>query len=262
MLQIYYSIFAFLAGAVIGSFLDVMVSRTVSGKSFLMSRSECDSCRKKLQILDLVPLLSYLLLHGSCRYCKAKIPRRLFYMELSTGLIFVITYFATGAHLLQLILLLLIISLLYAIFVADLRFGIIPDQFLIALGTVSLVFVASKVFILHEGFQLFLPHFLTGMVAFGFFMGIFLLTRGKGMGFGDVKFSFFVGFLLSFPLTIASFYIAFLTGAFISLILIIGGKKRLKGGTIPFGPFMALGTVIALLFETQMLRVLQMFFGI
>lgn len=82
------------------------------------------------------------------------------------------------------------------------------------------------------------------------------------MGFGDVKFSFFIGFLLSFTLMIASFYIAFLTGALISLILIVGKKKRLKGDTIPFGPFLVVGVIVSLLFEIQMIRVIQRFFGI
>lgn len=253
-----YSIFLFAAGLVLGSFIDVMATRTVQGKNFLLSRSQCEACLKSIWPIDLIPLLSYVILKGKCRFCKSKISPRLFFIELLTGVLFVATFLLTPTTLPALLVLLGIIVFLLAVLTADILYGIIPDQFLIALGFLSLLLF----FIQGIPFGQLLIHFLAGISVFLFFLAIFLVTRGKGMGFGDVKFSFFIGFLLSFPLVIASFYIAFLTGAVVSLILILGKKKRFKGSTIPFGPFMVLGTIVSLLFETQVLHVMHIFFGI
>jgi len=254
--------FLFLVGTVFGSFIDVLVSRTVSGKSFLFGRSECDSCHKTLSALDLIPLVSFLLLGGKCRYCKKEIPKRLFFIEFSVGLLFLSAYLLTALPAIPFTLLLLLLTLLVAIFVADVRFGIIPDQFLLSFGVFTLLFLIFQVGSFQQIAIQIGIHILAGIIAFLFFFSIFFVTKGKGMGFGDVKFSFFIGFLLSFTLMIASFYIAFLTGALISLILIVGKKKRFKGSTIPFGPFMVLGTIVSLLFETQVLHVMHIFFGI
>ena len=75
------------------------------------------------------------------------------------------------------------------------------------------------------------------------------------MGFGDVFYSLFMGYLLGFPKIIVGLYIAFLTGAFVSLMLILGNKKKLKGGTIPFGPFLVLGTLISLFWGDLIIRI-------
>jgi len=77
------------------------------------------------------------------------------------------------------------------------------------------------------------------------------------MGFGDVKLAFLMGLILGFPKIIASLYIAFLTGAVISLILIILRKKKLKGGTIPFGPFLVFGTWIGMLFGEKIIKIIM-----
>ena len=90
-------------------------------------------------------------------------------------------------------------------------------------------------------------HFASALVSFLLFFGLFVGTKGRGMGFGDVVYAFFLGLLLGFPNTILALYIAFLTGAFISLILILLRRKKLRGSTIPFGPFLVTGTFIAFL---------------
>lgn len=254
--------FLFLVGTVFGSFIDVMSSRTASGKSFLMSRSQCQKCLKEIWPIDLIPLVSYLLLGGKCRFCKHKIPFRLFFIELLTGLLFMSAYLLTSLPPLTFVLLLLILSLFIAIFLSDMRFGVIPDQFLAALGFFSLFYVLLQGDTLMQGLTLIAMHVLAGFVAFGLFFAVFYLTRGRGMGFGDVKFSFLIGFLLSFKLMIVAFYIAFLTGAVISLILIVLGKKKIRGDTIPFGPFLVLGVTCTLLFEMQVIGIVRLFFGI
>jgi prepilin signal peptidase PulO-like enzyme (type II secretory pathway) len=89
-----------------------------------------------------------------------------------------------------------------------------------------------------------IPHLVAGVALFLFFLLLVLITRGKGMGLGDVKYAFFMGFFLGWPKTLIGFYTAFLTGALVSLILMIGGKKKMKS-IIPFGPFLVLATVVS-----------------
>lgn len=254
-------IFLFITGTVFGSFVDVISSRTASGKSFLLARSQCEKCLKEIVPFDLIPLISYLLLGGKCRNCHAKIPKRLFFIELGMGVLFAAAYFLVNLPVLPFVILLLIFSLLTAIFISDFRFGIIPDQFLVALGAFSLLFLLLQGTGAKEALLLVFLHILAGLAAFAFFFIVFYLTRGRGMGFGDVKFSFFIGFLLSFTLMIGAFYIAFLTGAAVSIILILVRKKKLRGDTIPFGPFLVLGTVFSLLFEIQVISLIRQFFG-
>lgn len=254
-------IFLFLVGTVFGSFIDVVSSRTASGKSFLLSRSQCEKCLKDILPFDLIPLVSYLLLGGKCRFCSAKIPKRLFFIELGVGILFVIAYLFTSLPITSFVILLLILSLLTAIFISDFRFGIIPDQFLIALGFFSFIFLVLQGNSFLDTLSILGIHILAGLTAFAFFMAIFLITKGRGMGFGDVKFSFFIGFLLSFALMVGSLYVAFLTGAVVSLILILVRKKKFRGDTIPFGPFLVFGTICSLLFEMQILKIMREFFG-
>ncbi len=242
---------SFIIGVFFGSFLGVLVDRIHIGESIVKGRSHCDFCKKELSPLDLIPLLSFIYLNGKCRYCKHKLSLHYPLIELTTGLFFAFNafYFLSNSFDLQ-----SLINFLFGVtiscgaiivFFTDLRFGIIPDKILMALFILSLIFMLSKA----PGSILI--HILSAVFGGGFFLLIFLLTRGKGMGFGDVKFSFLIGFILGFPSFVLSFYLAFLTGATLSIILILWGKKRLRSDTIPFGPFLTLGFLIAFYFSNQ-----------
>ena len=139
------------------------------------------------------------------------------------------------------------IILFYAIFFIDLEHGIIPDVLLITL----LPFILAELCLMHMSI---LQNILVGFVSMLFFLILFLITLGRGMGFGDVKLSFCLGLLLGFPAAITSFYLAFLTGAVISIILVVWRKKSFKKGKIPFGPFMILGAVISLFLGSQIFQ--------
>jgi prepilin signal peptidase PulO-like enzyme (type II secretory pathway) len=144
------------------------------------------------------------------------------------------------SQILTLIYYLFIVSSLIVVFFADLKYGIIPDKIIYPAILVS----AAYLFINHQ--SLIINHLLTAVGAFTFFLLLFLVTRGRGMGFGDVKLVILLGLLLGFPKIVVAFYIAFLTGAIIGIILILWGKKKLRGTTIPFGPFLVGGALIAL----------------
>ena len=134
------------------------------------------------------------------------------------------------------------------IFVSDQLTGIIPDEFNVVIGVATLLML-----IFYHPTDL-VVHIASGLGAFIFFLSLYLATRGRGMGFGDVKLAFLLGFFLGFPQIIVSLYFAFLTATFVSLILVILGKKKLRGGTIYFGPFLVAGGVFAYFLTDQVIK--------
>lgn len=240
-------LFLFILGACFGSFINVVADRLPNGQNIFLGHSRCDHCRKTLKPYDLIPIVSYIFLRGRCRYCKKEIPKRVLIVEIVSGGFFVILFLTGFVNWIVYALYCAIFLTLLAITIIDIQKGIIPDALLLVFGFFSLLLVLGSPTPL-------LPHIITAFLSFIFFLVIFFITRGRGIGFGDVKYSFFIGFLLTPPQLIIAFYTAFLTGALISIILIIRGKKRLKGGSIAFGPFLSLGIIIALLFENQILQ--------
>ncbi|CAN5180251.1 A24 family peptidase [soil metagenome] len=240
-------LFTFILGLCIGSFLLVITDRFESNESFLHGRSHCDQCKHVLGPLDLIPVISFLSTKGRCRYCKVKLSLYYPFFELLTGCLFALTIFVSSStyygvsidQLLHFIFSLYIVSSLILLFFIDLRYGIIP--FKIIFPAILITFL-STVFSLPSALSTTLYAALGACL---FFFLLFLFTKGRGMGFGDVVYAFFMGLLLGYPGVIVGLYIAFLSGAIISLILIWEKKKKLKGSTIPFGPFLVLGTYIA-----------------
>lgn len=243
-------ILIFVFGTAVGSFLNVIVDRNDSEESVIKGRSRCDYCKKPLQASDLIPLASYIFLGGRCRYCKKKL--NLYYptIELLTGLSFVVVFVvvdglgALGSivELAGILYYLLTMSVLIVIFFADLKYGIIPFKAVLVgvLATLGwhLAYPSANVY--------YINYLISAVSSFAAFLFIFLATRGRGIGFGDVVYVFFMGLLLGFPKIILGFYIAFLSGAIISLILIALKLKKLRGDTIPFGPFLVIGTIVSL----------------
>ena len=137
---------------------------------------------------------------------------------------------------------LFIISCLIAIFFADLKYGIIPDKIIFPAIIVSFLYL-----ILNTNY-LILPYLLSAFGACFFFLFLFLITKRRGMGFGDVKFAFLMGLILGFPKIVVGLYVAFLTGAIVGCILIAWRKKKLFGTSIPFGPFLAIGVIVAIFY--------------
>ncbi len=240
----------FIFGATVGSFLNVVIDRLSTGRSIIYGRSYCEGCRKTLKAYDLLPIVSYLVLRGKCRYCKAKIPLRILIVETLSALTFASIYLSivtASISLLPGIFLGIIIYSFIGIFFADLEYGIIPD-FLVIVSTVS-----SLLYLLSSN-GLVIPHLIAGFATLAFFLLLFVITKGRGMGLGDVKLSFMLGFFLGFPSIIVALYLAFLTGAGVSIILVVWKKIRFLGGTIPFGPFLVGSAIIAYFFGTTIIQ--------
>lgn len=242
----------FIFGLFIGSFLNVIIDRLPRNETFLKGRSHCEFCKHTLSWMDLIPFVSFLFLKGKCRYCRKKLSLRYPLFEILTATLFVLTtlqlqLFIIHYSLFIILFYLFIVSCLIVIFFIDLKDGIIPFQIVIPAILITFIYL---IFLSPASL---LSHLFSGLGAFIFFLLIFLFTRGRGMGFGDVIYAFFMGILLGFPLIILGLYTSFLTGAIISLILILWRKKKFRGSTIPFGPFLVLGTYLSMLWGEQFL---------
>ena len=251
----------FLFGLAIGSFLNVVIYRLKFGDSPMKGRSYCDKCKKQIAWYDNIPLLSFLLLGGKCRYCKKKISIDYPLVEFLVGLEFVWVYWLLKVNfaffgqvegfysLALLIYWLLLFSGSLAIAVYDFKYMLIPDEVLWPLIGLSFL----RLFI--SGQWQVLP------VAVGstlFILLLWLITRGKGMGFGDVKLAFLMGLVLGWPQILVAYFLAFLTGALVGVILILKGAKKFKD-KIAFGPFLLLGMILAKLWG---LNIWQWYMGL
>ncbi len=257
---ILFLVWLFVFGLFIGSFLGVVSDRVPNNKSIVFPSSHCDFCKKKLKWYDNIPLLSFVLLSGKCRFCNKKLS--LFYpiIELVTGLMFVlisvqlnlssIIYHLSSGNIIELLFYLFITSSLIAIFFADLKYEIIPSVVLYPAVAISFLYILLNTQYLIQN------SLLSALSAFLFFLVLFFVTRRRGMGLGDVQLAFFMGLLLGFPKIVVALYIAFLTGGIVSFILILWGKKKLHGSTIPFGPFLVFGTFASLFYGNLLLHFL------
>ncbi|MEK7118915.1 MAG: prepilin peptidase [Patescibacteria group bacterium] len=231
-------------GLAVGSFLNVLIDRLPKGQSVVWGRSRCDFCKKTLRWYELIPIVSFVMQKGRCRRCRKKISWQYPIVEVVTavGFVLLLQGQAFDAHQgLALGGAWLIFSSLLVMFVADLKYQIIPDSMII----VGIIGVLGVIGILWE-------NILTGAGAAAFFLLLYFITRGRGMGLGDVKLAFLLGLLLGYPGIIVGLYAAFLTGAGVGVILMIAKRKTWKS-RVAFGPFLILGAVITLVWKTQIL---------
>ncbi len=281
----------FCIGAILGSFSKAVSERLIIGGS-LRGRSYCLSCKKTLRWYDLFPILSYLTLKGKCRYCHKKIPSDVFAIEIISGILFAILYWSFIYSQTSLVLLLsqnmwlvlfdilfktFVVTVLLIVFLTDFQSGFIFDRLTypsIAISLGYILFLALfKILFFHQADSLHPSLFLstifwnvntksawfsvilnvaTGIISGGGFLLLLILTRGKGMGGGDVKLAFFLGFALGFPKTIVALFLSFLLGSVVSIGLILLKRKKISQ-TIPFGPFLALGAYLAIVFGSALL---------
>lgn len=236
-------ILGFALGTILGSFVKVLADRSLGKKSF-WGRSYCPKCQHKLAWYDLFPIFSYIFLQGKCRYCHKKIGKEYLLVELVMGILIAFLFWYS-LSLLELISKTFFIVILAVLFLTDIKEMFIPDRVIlpsIIIGIVLNLITAQPFF-----FSL-----LTGLLIGAFFYGLIIITRGKGMGGGDVKLGAFIGIMLGFPQAIAAIILSFLTGAIFSIVLILTGKKHF-GQTIPFGPFLVLGSLIMLYWGNQII---------
>lgn len=238
-----------LLGMVVASFLNVCIDRLPSNQSLLSPASHCASCHRRLAIKDLVPVFSYLWLHGRCGYCQAPIPRRLLWVEIGTGLLFGYLYGHYGLSI-ELAVTAVYCCLFITLMVIDLEQGLILNKVVYPAMAVALLI---SVFL----FQLeIVPEIkqsaIGGGIGLGLFLLIVLISRG-GMGWGDVKMAALIGLVTGFPLVFVALFMAAIFGGLVAGTLLLLKIKRRKEG-IPFAPFLSLATIVTLLWGSNLLN--------
>ncbi|MDD3190418.1 MAG: prepilin peptidase [Candidatus Pacebacteria bacterium] len=241
--------FIFILGSVVGSFLNVVIFRLGTDDKIVNSRSKCLACSHQLAWYDLFPVFSFLSLGGKCRYCKAKISWQYPLVEIATGILFATLFFQIFqnydfifSNFISYFFLIFIFSALIVIFVFDLRHYIIPDEVIYPAIIISFLLVLLKSFLAGGTFNyLFFMNFLaSAFLAGGFFMFLVIITKGKGMGGGDIKLGFLMGLVLGLPNILLALFLAFISGALVGVFLIALGRKKMKS-MLPFGPFLIFG---------------------
>lgn len=244
----------FTFGLAMGSFLNVVATR-YDGERFLLSneliggRSHCEHCKKTLRWFELVPLVSFIAQGGRCRRCKAQLSVQYPIVELLSGIIFVSVPSALGVSVIAGAPITLLVAVLWiAVFEAflvmtliDIRLGIIPDEINIFLGAIGILLLLIPVPLAAAAV---LPRIISALGAGVFFAVLIAITRGKGMGMGDLKLAIPLGLLFGWPEIVLVLMAAFVFGAVVGVIAIARGTNSMKG-TLPFGPFLALGAVTA-----------------
>lgn len=212
-------------------------------------RSFCDYCGKQLKWYENIPVFSWLFLRGKTRCCNKKLPVSYPIVEILMGVLFIINFqFLISNDKLNwfsVLLSLIIIVLLVFSATFDWKYMILPDFATIVLVSSSLVLWFSG----HFGEW---DYFLSALISAGFLLILNLITKGKGMGMGDVKFAIFMGLFLGYPKIIIAFYLAFILGAIYGILLILFRKAN-KKSQVPFGPFLILGTILAWMIGDKLL---------
>lgn len=265
MISIFYVFnyfFVFLIGISVGSFLNVLIDR-LPNEQKISGRSICDYCYHQLAWYDLIPIASFIFLKGRCRYCRKKLSIQYPSVEFLTGVSFVFIYWYIGPLINQNLVLIenfhlklwqligywVIVSSLIVIFFSDVKYHLIPDSIQLSffIGSLILLPFLSTGDLAH----FFLNQVYSALIIAAPIFAFNFFSSGKAMGFGDVKLSFTIGFLLGIKLGFMALYVAFISGGIVGATLLLLRKKHLKS-KIAFGPFLAIGTVLMLFFGNRL----------
>lgn len=248
---------AFIFGTLIGSFLNVVIWRLPRGES-LGGRSKCPHCHYTLGVANLVPLISFLWQGGRCANCRKPMSVRYPVIEAATGLLFAVAATQTlaagiinASSLLDLFRLAFIIPVLIIVFVIDMEHYLILD---VVIFPAIVAVLALNIAIDLSGYHSVLilsSHTGGGVVAAalagGFFYLLWAVSKGRWMGFGDVKLALFLGIALGLPGIAVGLFLSFMIGAIVGVALIAAGKKHLQSH-VPFGTFLSIGALLALFY--------------
>lgn len=228
----------FLLGTALGSFLNVVEWRGRQGTSWIKGRSKCRTCEKQLAWYDIVPFMSFFLLAGKCRHCKKNISRQYFVVELWMGLVSVFLLFIHGVSP-WLIRDMAIVWVLTFIFITDVKYLYVEESFVFAVSV--LLFIISGIVGWHSWSEM-----LMGVVvAAGFFLLQYLVSRGKWIGRGDISIGVFMGVILGWPLVLIGLLIAYVSGALIEGTKVLIHKRNMKD-RVAFGTYLSGSTVIVM----------------
>ena len=236
-------------GVIIASFLNVCIDRLPARQSLIFPPSHCPSCRKRLAVKDLVPVLSYLWLRGRCRYCRTAIPRRILWVEIANGVLFAYLYSQYGMST-ELVVIAFYCCLFIVLMVIDLERGLILNRIVYpAMVAALLISVFLSGLDIVPGIKY---SAIGGGIGFGLALLVVVFSRG-GMGFGDVKMAALMGFTIGFPLIFFTLILSAIIGGIVAVALLLTRKKKRKE-RVPFAPALSLATIITLLGGTGILN--------
>ena len=247
----------FIIGCIFGSFSNVCIFRLPNNKKISKGRSFCINCKKEINWFDNLPLLSFVILKGKCRYCNNSISFQYFLVELIAGLSFIYIYHFFGFSITSVLLATLIIFFIIIFFI-DLKHYIIPNELTFPLMAVG--FLKSFLPNLNQTiFPNYINSLIGGIIGYGIIWLIILLykkIRNKdGMGLGDAKLLAVIGFWFGW---ISIPFVIFLSSA-IALIIVIPDllkKSKKLSSQIPFGPYIIIATLIFIVFRDDFLNLL------
>lgn len=234
------SFFLFVLGLIVGSFVAALSYRFPKKISISRGRSFCPECKKTIRWFDNIPLLSYSLLGGKCRYCTERISPRYPLIEAVTGVLFVLVGLTPF--------LLFVTALLVALLVVDWENMLLPDEFIFWGVLTTLIYLLFSQ-------QNFYSYLLAGFISALVFLILFFITLGRGMGLGDVKLALLIGMILGLDLIIVWLLASFISGGIVAAVLLLTKKAHMKQ-KIAFGPFLIFGFFIALIFGDKLLYLL------
>lgn len=242
---IVWSVFFFIYGIVFGSFFNVVGLRVPKNESIVSPPSHCTVCDRRLTIVDLIPVFSFLALRGKCRGCGTKISPIYPFMELITGILFVLSYLHFGFTL-ELVVAIIFLSMLVMITVSDIAYMLIPNKILLPFG---IGLVVLRIF---SPLTPWWDSFLGAAVGFLVLLLIAIVSKG-GMGGGDIKLFFVIGLVLGTQLTLLTLFLAALIGSIVGIIHLRRTRQGRKT-PVPFGPSIAAAAVICYFYGSELVH--------
>ena len=249
----------FLVGIIVGSFLNVLIFRIPLHEDIAIERSHCMHCGHVLAWYELIPLFSWIIQGGKCRSCKAKISIQYTIVEALNAILWMAVVLVWGLQW-ETLLFCICSSILIVLSIIDERTQEIPIGLNIAiaiLGAVRVILNISKV-TYSSGF--WYEYIIGAFVVSGLFLLILLITKGRGMGGGDVKLMAAAGLLLGWKHILLAMMIGCILGSVIHLIRMALDKKKKKEHVLAFGPYLAIGIYITILFGNPIIQWYSSFF--
>ena len=233
----------FIFGITIGSFLNVCIYRIPRGETVVTTPSHCMTCGHKLSWFELLPLFSYIFLRGRCRSCKSQISPQYPIIEAVNGLLYVLVFAVNGLNL---------ISIIYALFTSALLVLTVIDwrtyEIPISINIFILVLGCLKVVL---DFNNFLDYLIGFFIVSVFLLVLYMITKGRAIGGGDIKLMAVAGLLLGWQLIVLAFLIGCVLGSILHLIRMkVSGADRM----LAMGPYLSAGLFIAMLWGNDFIK--------
>lgn len=238
-------IFLFIVGIIFGSFYNVVADRLPNNESIVKPRSHCSNCNHVLKWYELIPLVSYIIQRGKCRKCCYKMSIWYFLSELLTGLLFCLSYYLFGFSY-KTLESIIIMSVIIITIISDIKYMIILDSPIIV-GTILLIIIE----LYSQNIKVILTNLASGLIMFLILLIIKLVGdkvfKQESLGWGDVKFSFFAGFVLNIPFSLIYLFLA----AFLALPNALYQSFKKGNSITPFGPFLAISLFLLYTYFNQ-----------